>query len=100
MLQDKVAVVTGAGRGIGREIALLMASRGAKVVVNDLGAGLDGEGSDLTPADQTVADIREAGGEIVELTPDERQQFVDAVRPVYAETKHQYAPRIQQLLGL
>jgi NAD(P)-dependent dehydrogenase (short-subunit alcohol dehydrogenase family) len=65
MLQDKVAVVTGSGRGIGREIALLMASRGAKVVVNDLGAELDGEGADASPAAETVADIKRAGGEAV-----------------------------------
>ena len=65
MLQDKVAVVTGSGRGIGREIALLMASRGAKVVVNDLGAELDGEGADASPAAETAADIIRAGGEAV-----------------------------------
>jgi NAD(P)-dependent dehydrogenase (short-subunit alcohol dehydrogenase family) len=65
MLQDKVAVVTGAGRGIGREIALLMASRGAKVVVNDLGAEIDGEGADTSPAAETVADIKRAGGDAV-----------------------------------
>ena len=46
MLQDKVAIVTGAGRGIGRDIALLMAAQGAKVVVNDVGASVSGEGTD------------------------------------------------------
>ena len=65
MLEGKVAVVTGAGRGIGREIALLMASRGARVVVNDLGASLAGEGTDPDPANDTVATIRAAGGEAV-----------------------------------
>ena len=65
MLEGKVAVVTGAGRGIGREIALLMASRGARVVVNDLGGSVDGEGSDAGPAAKTVSDIKTAGGEAV-----------------------------------
>ncbi len=65
MLQGKAAVVTGAGRGIGREIALLMARHGARVLVNDLGSGLDGEGADSGPAADTVAAIRAAGGEAV-----------------------------------
>ena len=52
MLEGKAAVVTGAGRGIGREIALLMAKHGAAVVVNDLGAGLDGEGADAGPGSE------------------------------------------------
>lgn len=65
MLENKVIAVTGAGRGIGREIAIMMASRGAKVVVNDLGADLDGEGSDLDPANETVKIIRDNGGEAV-----------------------------------
>ena len=65
MLQDKVAVVTGAGRGIGREIALMMGRHGAKVVVNDLGAAVDGEGADPEPTRETVADIRAGGAEAV-----------------------------------
>jgi NAD(P)-dependent dehydrogenase (short-subunit alcohol dehydrogenase family) len=65
MLEGKVVVVTGAGRGIGRAIAILMAQHGAKVVVNDIGASLGGEGSDKAPADEVVADIRKAGGEAV-----------------------------------
>ena len=62
MLQGKVLVVTGAGRGVGREIALLCAKYGAAVVVNDPGVGGAGEGGDAGPADQTVADIKAAGG--------------------------------------
>jgi NAD(P)-dependent dehydrogenase (short-subunit alcohol dehydrogenase family) len=65
MLENKVAIVTGAGRGIGREIALSLSSRGAKVVVNDLGAAVDGEGTDIDPARQTVTDIIAAGGQAV-----------------------------------
>jgi NAD(P)-dependent dehydrogenase (short-subunit alcohol dehydrogenase family) len=63
MLDGKVAVVTGAGRGIGREEALLLASEGAKVVVNDVGAAVTGEGGDRSPAQQTVDDIKAAGGD-------------------------------------
>lgn len=61
----KVAVVTGAGAGLGREHALLLASRGAKVVVNDLGGGVDGAGGDKSPADKVVDEIKAAGGEAV-----------------------------------
>jgi NAD(P)-dependent dehydrogenase (short-subunit alcohol dehydrogenase family) len=61
-LEGRVAIVTGSGRGIGRATALALASRGAKVVVNDLGAALDGAGDDATPANQVVREIKEAGG--------------------------------------
>ncbi|MDQ1535247.1 MAG: hypothetical protein QOF28_3008 [Actinomycetota bacterium] len=64
-LDGRVAIITGAGRGLGREHALLFASEVAKVVVNDLGGDSHGEGSDATPAQQTVADIVAAGGEAV-----------------------------------
>jgi NAD(P)-dependent dehydrogenase (short-subunit alcohol dehydrogenase family) len=64
-LEGRVAVITGAGRGIGREHALLFASEGAKVVVNDLGGAMDGTGDDRTPAQQVVDEIKAAGGEAV-----------------------------------
>ncbi len=63
LVEDKVVVVTGAGRGIGRAIAMLMAKHGAKVVVNDIGVSLSGEGGDQTPAQEVVNEIKQAGGE-------------------------------------
>ena len=64
----RVAVITGAGRGLGRAYALLLASRGAKVVVNDPGASLKGEGVDIGPAQEVVQEIKAAGGEAVACT--------------------------------
>jgi len=61
----RVVIVTGAGRGIGREYALMLADHGAKVVVNDLGGAFDGTGSDQGPADEVVAEIQAAGGEAI-----------------------------------
>ncbi len=65
LLEDKVALITGAGRGIGREHALMMAEQGAKIVVNDLGGDEHGEGDDLSPAQEVVSAIEEMGGEAV-----------------------------------
>lgn len=64
-LAGKTAIVTGAGRGIGREVALLFAQEGCRVLVNDLGTSVAGEGADASPAAQTVAEIRTAGGEAI-----------------------------------
>ena len=64
-LTDRVAIVTGGGRGIGREVALWLARDGAKVVVNDVGAALDGTGDSGTPADQVVNEIISEGGKAV-----------------------------------
>src|SRR5262249_19624383 len=64
-LAGKVAIVTGAGRGLGRSHALLLAREGAKVVVSDLGGSRDGTGADATPAQQVVDEIKAFGGEAV-----------------------------------
>tara|TARA_R110000824_G_scaffold135149_5_gene298212 strand:+ start:720 stop:1640 length:921 start_codon:yes stop_codon:yes gene_type:complete len=63
LLEGKVIVVTGAGRGIGRATALMLAEKGAKVVVNDIGGGADGSGNDATPAQEVVNEIKAAGGD-------------------------------------
>jgi NAD(P)-dependent dehydrogenase (short-subunit alcohol dehydrogenase family) len=69
-LDGRVAIITGAGRGIGREHALLFAREGARVVVNDLGGATDGRGADAGPAHDVVEEIRAAGGEAVANTDD------------------------------
>jgi NAD(P)-dependent dehydrogenase (short-subunit alcohol dehydrogenase family) len=69
-LEGRVAIITGAGRGIGREHALLYAKEGAKVVVNDLGGAADGSGADRTPAQEVVEEITAAGGTAIASADD------------------------------
>ena len=70
LCEGRVAIITGAGRGIGREHALLLAHHGAKVVVNDLGGSMDGEGTDQGPAQEVVDEIKAMGGEAIANTDD------------------------------
>ncbi|ONH55488.1 short-chain dehydrogenase [Frankia sp. CcI49] len=89
-LDGRVAIITGAGRGIGREHALLFASEGAEVVVNDLGGASDGAGADATPAQQVVDEIRAAGGTAIangdDVTDSEgAQHLVQAALDAFGE---------------
>jgi NAD(P)-dependent dehydrogenase (short-subunit alcohol dehydrogenase family) len=86
-LDGKVMLVTGAGRGIGRDIARLAAAEGAAVVVNDLGGSTDGGGADTSPAEAVVAEIRAAGGRAV-ANPDSVAEPAGAERMVKAALDH------------
>jgi NAD(P)-dependent dehydrogenase (short-subunit alcohol dehydrogenase family) len=86
-LKDRVAIITGAGRGIGREHALLFASEGAKVVVNDLGGNPDGTGADASPAQQVVDEITAAGGQAI-ANYDDVSDFEGAKRLVDQAVEH------------
>lgn len=79
---EQVAVITGAGGGLGKEYALLLASRGARIVVNDIGGSVTGDGSDSKAADAAAAEIRDLGGEAIAdshsvTTPDGGQAIID-----------------------
>ncbi len=86
-LQDKSIIVTGAGRGIGREIALLCAAEGAKVVVNDPGVAADGSGSSASPAEEVVEEIKKRGGTAV-ANFESVAEAIPASRIVKAATDH------------
>ena len=68
ILKDKVAIITGSGRGVGRGVAMLMAAEGASVVVVDPGANVDGSGYDVSIAEEVVKEIRDAGGSAIACT--------------------------------
>ena len=87
LCEDRVCIVTGAGRGIGREYALGLAAEGARVVVNDIGGERDGTGSDAGPAEQVVAEIVDSGGSAVANT-DDVTDFDGARRLVHQAVDH------------
>jgi NAD(P)-dependent dehydrogenase (short-subunit alcohol dehydrogenase family) len=86
-LEGKTAIITGSGRGIGREVAMLFAKEGAKVIVNDLGVSVDGEGKDNSPATQTANEIKAAGGTAIANFSDvsDMDQAEDLVRTALNE---------------
>src|SRR5438128_1011820 len=81
MCEGRVCIVTGAGRGIGREHALMLAAEGAHVVVNDLGGAADGTGADVSPAQQVVDEIVAAGGAAI-VNGDDVSEFDAAKRMI------------------
>ncbi len=83
LCEGRVAIVTGAGRGIGREHALMLAAHGAKVVVNDLGGSRDGTGASSSPAEEVVAEIKAAGGEAI-ANADDVSDWAGAERMIRA----------------
>jgi NAD(P)-dependent dehydrogenase (short-subunit alcohol dehydrogenase family) len=87
MMEGKVVVVTGAGGGIGREIAVMMAAAGAKVIIADVGASLTGSGASDTPAQQTQQIIRQGGG-AAELSTDSVAEWTSAQRIIQAAIDH------------
>jgi NAD(P)-dependent dehydrogenase (short-subunit alcohol dehydrogenase family) len=87
MMEGKVAVVTGAGGGIGREIAIMMAKAGAKVIVADIGASLTGEGGSASPAEQTKALIEQSGG-VAEICTESVAAWGSAQKIVQAALDH------------
>ncbi len=87
LCDGRIVIVTGAGRGIGREHALMMAHEGAKVVVNDLGGAADGTGGDLSPAAQTVTDIEAFGGQAI-ANGDDISSWDGAQRLIRAAVDH------------
>ena len=87
MMEGKVVVVTGAGGGIGREIAVMMAAAGAKVIIADIGASLSGGGGSATPAQQTQANIRQAGG-VAEISTESVAEWTSAQRIIQAAIDH------------
>jgi NAD(P)-dependent dehydrogenase (short-subunit alcohol dehydrogenase family) len=86
-LDGRVAIITGAGRGLGRDHALLFAHEGAKVVINDLGGAADGTGGDLSPAEQVVKEIEALGGEAI-ANGDNVADWEGAQRLVNAAIEH------------